>query len=804
MNTARQKQAGQRPVNRRAAELALDVVADQRHAGFERRLLIAGVGDDQGGHPVNEADPGVLDGRIRIEAGGLVRLGGHEVQQHLGAARAQHSGHVARLAAGCGHQRFQLRGIPVQHRTHLDPHPKWLQLHARITVGHIGRGINGLRKVPPHFAGVDVEGRHGNDVGDFVAADLGVHQASGVIRIAPVMLDALEKRLTAVPYAGNRDTNLLLLRLHMADRSGKSDPQCTRAVVKNQMLFYNVHRAVANQERPRRSCCIIVSNSLPMTRYLSDSRPDFSPFEIDCGKLQAYRYQGSLADELARGRLNAEGARQLLEDMLTIRELEEMIVKLRSGAYSPLAGYNYRGPTHVSIGQEGTSAGASSALSLGDLITTTHRGHGDSLARGSVALRALSEEQLRARLPGSRASCRCERIEEALDDHVFRTIAELFGKEDGYCRGRGGSMHIADFSLGHLGANAIVGGNVPIATGAALALRYLRREGVVCCFAGDGAFSNGVVLESLNFAAQAQFSNELAGELRFGMPIIFLVVNNQYGMTHRTAMEVTGVRHLARRAAGFAENNLHAELVNGMDALAVRDAVLRAAEGCRQGLGPYFIEASTYRYYGHSLSDPRNEYRTKEEEVAWKEADPIASLERQILDAQILNPEGLRALQDKVRERNRRAAERAVASPDPDPAEVTKYLYTTTCSESVPQEFRQARYREPSPARRASTSISYRDAIREAMFEEMARDARVIFYGEDVADYGGAFKLTRGLLETFGRERVFNTPISEAAICGTAVGAAMAGLRPVVELMYMDFVLMASDQICNQAAKWHY
>ena len=164
-------------------------------------------------------------------------------------------------------------------------------------------------------------------------------------------------------------------------------------------------------------------------------------------------------------------------------------------------------------------------------------------------------------------------LEAALTDHVYRTIAELFGKEDGYCKGRGGSMHIADFSVGHLGANAIVGGNVPIATGAALGLRYLKTGGIVCCFAGDGAFSNGVVLEALNFAAQAQFSNEIADGVPFGMPIVFLVMNNHYGMTHRTDNEVTGVAHLARRAAGFADNNMHAEIVNGMDVLAVRDAV---------------------------------------------------------------------------------------------------------------------------------------------------------------------------------------------------------------------------------------
>jgi 2-oxoisovalerate dehydrogenase E1 component len=541
-----------------------------------------------------------------------------------------------------------------------------------------------------------------------------------------------------------------------------------------------------------------------MSPYLSNSRPDFTPFEIDCGRIPAYRYRGNLASELEAGRITAEGAVDLLEDMLVVREVEEMIVRLRSGAYEPLLHFNYRGPTHVSVGQEGCSVGACAALALSDYITSTHRGHGDSIAKGCIALRAMTGEQLRRRLTDSSASTRDALLEEALADHLYRTIAELFGKEDGYCKGRGGSMHIADFSIGHLGANAIVGGNVPIATGAALGLRYLRNGAVVCCFAGDGAFANGVVLESMNFAAQGQFVNELSEDGSFGLPIIFLVVNNHYGMTHRTDNEVTGIAHLARRAAGFADNNMHAEVVNGMDVLAVRDAALRACEGCRGGRGPYFLEVNTYRYYGHSLSDPRNEYRTRDEENAWRAVDPIESFRSRILACEILDEEGLAALEARVRERNAAAAIRAAAADDPDPADVIRYMYTGTAAESVPARFARVQPREPLAIPRVNGELTYRDAVKEALYEEMQRDARVIFYGEDVADYGGAFKATKGLLEAFGRSRVFNTPISEAAICGTGVGAAMVGLRPVVELMYMDFALMASDQIGNQAAKWHY
>ena len=365
--------------------------------------------------------------------------------------------------------------------------------------------------------------------------------------------------------------------------------------------------------------------------FRSDNRPDFAPFEESCGVIRGFQYAGDLATELAAGSIDREGALALLDDMLAIRELEEMIVRLRSGGYEPLPGYDYRGPTHVSIGQEATAVGACSVLGIADNVTSSHRGHGDAIAKGFSALRQMPEAALAGRLgrPGTRA----ELLAAALEEHVYRVIAELFGTDEGYSRGRGGGMHIGDFSTGNLGANAIVGGSVPIATGAAMARRYQRRDSVVCCFAGDGAYANGVVLESLNWAVQDQWTNHLAGERPFGLPIIFFIQNNHYGMTHRTDEEVMGVPHLARRAAGFATNNMHAEVLSGMDVLAVRDAVRRAAALCRAGEGPVLLEASTYRYYGHSLSDPRNEYRTREEEAAWKAVDPIETLRRQLVEA---------------------------------------------------------------------------------------------------------------------------------------------------------------------------
>ena len=547
--------------------------------------------------------------------------------------------------------------------------------------------------------------------------------------------------------------------------------------------------------------------STPPNNYLSTLEPVFKPGKSDLGKISAYQYRATLADALKAKALTKQQAVNLLEDMLTVREFEEMIVKLRTGAYEACTGFNYRGPTHVSIGQEATAVGCTSGIASDDYITSTHRGHGDSVAKGMAAIRGMSLDELKARIPDCTATKKAAIVAAACEDHVYRAIAELFGKEDGYCKGRGGGMHIADFKAGHLGSNAIVGGGVPIATGSAMSARYFDNGKITCCFAGDGAYNNGVVMESLNWAAMGQFTlPEYAGKNSFGLPIFYALINNHYGMTGRADGEVVGINHMARRAAGFSGNNLHAEIINGMDVLACLDAAHRAAELCRCGKGPVLMEFDTYRYYGHSLSDPRTEYRTKEEEANWRAIDPVTTFEKQILACGVLSQPKLNALKRTVIDRNARAAARAAQAADPDPRDVIRYLYTDTRVETVPAPFADAQVSSelPTVKRSPAGELTYKDAIKEALIEEMTRDSRVVIYGEDVAEYGGAFKVTKGLIDAFGRNRVFSSPISEAAICGTAVGAAMTGLRPVIELMYMDFTLMASDQISNQAAKWHY
>jgi len=536
--------------------------------------------------------------------------------------------------------------------------------------------------------------------------------------------------------------------------------------------------------------------------------PKFDPEVVDFGRMHVFQYNRTLEEELADGRLTASDALRLLECMMTIRAFEEMILALRMQAYEPLRGldFEYRGPTHLSIGQEATSVGGCAALGLTDYITSTHRGHGDGIAKGCFAVHQRDAATLRSVLGLSESEKLSveELRERALEHHLFRTAAELFGRDAGYCRGRGGGMHIADRAVGHLGANAIVGGSIGIAAGAGMSARY-RDSGQVClCFAGDGAYCNGISFESLNVASMGQFTNELASK-PFGVPTIFAIVNNHYMMTGQAIGEVTGVDYMARRGAGFRPDNLHAEVVNGMDVLAVLDGIRRAAGLAREGKGPVVCELITYRYQGHSLSDPRTEYRDKEEEAAWRDVDPISKLSAQLVAAGVCSKDEIDSMRQRVEERQGRAARRAAEAPEPKPEDVLVFMYSGGTSEAVPAEAAKPRLLQPpKPTARKDGKITFKEAIREALIEEMLRDNRVIFYGEDVADYGGAFKVTKGLIDIFGRDRVFNASISEAAIIGTAVGAAMTGLRPVVELMYSDFEFQAGDQLYNQAAKWSY
>ena len=534
-------------------------------------------------------------------------------------------------------------------------------------------------------------------------------------------------------------------------------------------------------------------------------------------------YGKSLDDEIAEGSITRKEAMDLLEHMYMIRTLEDMLEQIKLGLYKPLPKFNYVGPTHLSIGQEATSAGSIASIGIDDYITSSHRGHGDAMAKGCSMIKLMDDKSLQELLTSrqvyleaigdsfSSTDSREELEEKALKIHTYRMIAELFGKAHGYCRGVGGGMHIADFELGHLGANAIVGGHVPIAAGAAMSIRYKDENSMVLCLAGDGSFSNGVVLESLNIASMAQFKNGLM-DRKFGVPIIFGIVNNQYAMSGQSKGEITGIDFMARRAAGFDTDLMHAEIVDGMDILAVRDSVKRAKDIINKGDGPVLLEFMTYRYKGHSLSDPLT-YRDREELNRWKTRDAIATFEKKLKKAKFPTDQGanitekdIKTLGEKVKRRNADMAKFAAAADFPEGSSLLKHLYSQKTEDRVPKRYSNPKPVSPLPEykRDEKGRINARFAIREAIIEEMARDRRVITFGEDIADYGGAFGVTNDLLKTFSRDRVFNVSISEAGMVGAAVGMAMTGLKPIIEMMYNDFIMQALGQIGNQAAKWSY
>jgi len=546
----------------------------------------------------------------------------------------------------------------------------------------------------------------------------------------------------------------------------------------------------------------------------ADFHPDFIEREV---KIPVFQYKKTIEDELKDSSITPEFCLDLLESMLLIRNLEEMIVELKDnkGRYGALRQFIYVGASHVSIGQEAISTGAIAGINPTDYITSTHRGHGDSLAKGYFAIKNMTNEELLKRFEEHPQMCehlgietsgknREQLLDEAIKMHLYRAIAELFGGEDGYCKGRGGGMHIADFSVGHLGANAIVGGSMGMAVGAALSSRYLENGKIVLCFAGDGAYNNGIAHESMNFASMDQFANGLMSK-KFGMPIIFGIVNNQYGMTGQQRGEVTGMEYLAERGLGYNEVGMHAEVVKGMDVLAVMDATKRAAEMVRNGEGPILLEYWGCRFKGHSLSDPTTAYRSDDEFKSWFCVDPILAFPQQLIKAGVITEDQFLEMKQKARQRNEDMALKASQGLMPEPKDIFFGLHSDTNSNVVPPEYQKVTtLKEYKPFERKDGKILYREAVIEALVEEMLRDNRVLLYGEDIAEYGGAFGATKGIIDIFGRDRVFNTPISEAAIIGTGVGASITGCRPVVEIMYIDFILQTMCQTGNQAAKWKY
>ncbi|MGC9520737.1 MAG: alpha-ketoacid dehydrogenase subunit alpha/beta [Anaerolineae bacterium] len=453
--------------------------------------------------------------------------------------------------------------------------------------------------------------------------------------------------------------------------------------------------------------------------------------------------------------MSKEEALELLKQMWAIRMFENEV-------YDLLSRNLIKGASHLYAGEEAVAVGAMSVLQDDDLITSTHRGHGHCYARGAVAAKT----------------------EEAHQEHLNKMLAELCGRSTGYSRGRGGSMHIADVENGNLGATGIVGGNIPVATGAGLTQKLKKTDNVVLCFFGDGAANTGNFHESLNMAAL------------WDLPVVYIVENNLYAMS--VPLErATAKLDIADRGCAY---GIPGEVVDGMDVLAVREAVGRAVEHARSGKGPYLLETRTYRWFGHSRSDPRA-YRTREEEAEWKARDPIPNFAALLVEKGIATQEEVDAVEEQMAEAIAEASEFALNSPMPAAEELEEYVYAPfkwTSDDVEREKALRQRVRDGGPN---THEVEYRQAIQEALREEMLRDDDVFLMGEDIGLYGGAYGATRGLYEEFGDERVIDTPISEAGIAGAAVGAAMSGMRPMVEIMYVDFTPLAMDQLANQGAK---
>ncbi len=447
----------------------------------------------------------------------------------------------------------------------------------------------------------------------------------------------------------------------------------------------------------------------------------------------------------------------MLRQMMEIRALENNIAELLGKAV-------LKGASHLYAGQEAVAVGAISVLRSDDLITSTHRGHGHAHAHGD----------------------RVAQTPEAKQAHYDKMMAEVLGKSGGYCKGKGGSMHIADVEHGNLGATGIVGGNLPVAVGAALAQKMRGTDRVVLCFFGEGASNEGNFHEALNMASL------------WDLPVVFVAENNMYAMSVPWA-KASKLPDVASRASAY---GIPGEVVDGMNALEVRGAVARAVERARNGEGPTLIEAKTYRWYGHSHSDPRA-YRTKDEEAAWKLRDPINTMKDGLEAVGLLREPEYDQLDEAVQTKLDNAMSYSEASPEPDSTEVDTDVFAPakwTAADIAAERVLRERVRSDPNMRQ----ITYSQALIEAMREEMLRDSGVFIMGEDVGLYGGAYGATRGLWQEFGEWRVLDTPISEATIGGAAVGAAMAGMRPVAEIMYVDFTPLAMDQIANQGAKNRY
>jgi 2-oxoisovalerate dehydrogenase E1 component len=536
-----------------------------------------------------------------------------------------------------------------------------------------------------------------------------------------------------------------------------------------------------------------------------------------------------------RNTLGDQGLVSLLRDMLLIREFETMLdgVK-RNGRYRDIE-YRHMGPAHLSLGQEAAAVGQAAGLELDDHIFGSHRSHGEVIAKAMTAIRQMSDSDLETMMEQFRGGVVLRSIEDALDElatsraedfFLYGFLAEIFARRTGFNLGMSGSMHAFFTPFGIFPNNAIVGASAPIAAGAGLFKRVNRKPGIAVANIGDASTGCGPVWESMNFAAMGQFRQLFEEGTRGGLPVLFFFVNNFYGMGGQTIGETMGYERLSRIGAGVNRQSMHAQTIDGNNPLAVREAVQRAKLALSAGEGPALLDCQTYRYSGHSTSDPGS-YRTPQEIEMWKAIDPIASFASSLIDEGILDSDAFEQLTSWASSKVEKALKLASdyeRSPLLDLSNDTAALsgmtfgHTTIdladappAETSVPpaEASRVGQLAKKSrcgllDGKRLSgaKAITYREALFEAVFEHATRDGRLVIYGEENRDWDGAFGVYRGLTEVLPYHRLFNAPISEAAIVGSAVGYGMEGGRALVELMYADFIGRAGDEIFNQLAKW--
>ncbi len=556
-----------------------------------------------------------------------------------------------------------------------------------------------------------------------------------------------------------------------------------------------------------------------------------APGVVRVPEIPVNQYKPNFAAE--KKRYGADGLTHMLHDMIVIRAFEGMLNSIKTtGAWQGVE-YNHRGPAHLSLGQEASAVGQAAELDADDFIFGSHRSHGEILAKSLSAARKLDVASLTDIMKGFLDGDTLRHAEKvthtderdlATNFILFGTLAEIFARRDGFNRGMGGSMHAFFTPFGSMPNNAIVGGSAPIAQGAALFKRINAKPGIVIANIGDASMGCGPVWEAMTFAAMDQFRQLWPEQDAGNPPILFNFFNNFYGMGGQTSGETMGYDILARVGAGVNPEAMHAERVDGYDPLAVADAVRRKKELLLAGQGPVLLDTITYRVSGHSPSDAST-YRTKDEVELWQQVDSIEAFADLLVGKKVLKRGDVDDLRAEVDAKLLEVLKLAVDDealprvdvsfiesvmlsnqriPNLDPSrepELNQPLAENSRVKALASKVRTATDADGKPVSKVRL-FQFRDALFEAMAHGFATDPTMAAWGEENRDWGGAFAVYRGLTELLPYKRLFNSPISEAAIVGAGVGYAMCGGRAVVELMYCDFLGRAGDEVFNQMAKW--